>query len=191
MARGPLPDATARRRNPPTIPTTSLPAGGRKGRPPSPPTGVELRKAGKAWWRWAWTTPQAASWDTGSRYTVARRAELEDDLAILDRFDPDDLASILGMPEDEAVEQLSFIIGRLKAMAGGRLAILREMRELDKTLGLNPKALADLRWKIIDETEAQRAAPVGATASSPRRSAKRKPAAVRRLRAVDPVAAAG
>lgn len=48
-------------------------------------------------------------------------------------------------------------------------AVLREMRELDKRLGLDPKALAELRWVIGEPEQSERTAP----------------APVRRLRAVD------
>jgi hypothetical protein len=84
MARGPLPQSEKARRNAPTIPTTKLPAGGRKGRAPTCP--YSLEKAGKAWWKWAWRQPQAAGWDDGALYSIARRASLEDDLAALDVF---------------------------------------------------------------------------------------------------------
>lgn len=177
---GPLPNRQRRRRNPPAIPTTNLPVGGRGGRVPAVPEAYPLKKAGRAWWKWAWKTPQAAAWDTGSIYTVVRRAQLEDDLALIDHFDPFDLAELLGMDdENKAVRELAFIIGRLKGLAGGRIAILKEMRELDNKLGLNPEALAKLRWKIVAPEEDQKQ-------SAP----KRLPANVRRLPAVDPAAAA-
>ncbi len=181
MARGPLPGKSGgatRRTNPPTIPTTTLPAAGRKGRVPKLPHGYDLRAAGVAWWKWAWRLPQAAAWDTGALYHLARRAQLEDDLALLGRFDHFDLAELLGMDEEnDVVRHLEWVIGGLKRMAGGEATLMREMRELDNRLGLNPKALADLRWTIADDT-APVQAPV-ATAGS-----------TRRLRAVDPVAVA-
>src|SRR5689334_13677132 len=77
---GPLPNPERRRRNAPTIPTTKLPAGGRPGRAPKPPGWLELDRAGKAWWAWAWKTPQAAAWSVGDEPMVARRAALEDEL---------------------------------------------------------------------------------------------------------------
>lgn len=153
MARGPLPDPNARRRNAPTIPTTSLPATGRKGRAPAVPEPYSLKKAGRAWWTAAWKTPQSTNWDAGAIFSVARRATLEDDLAILDRFDHFDIAELLGMEENETIRQLQFVIGRLKSMAGGRIAVMREMRELDMKLGLNPEALAKLRWTIVEEAD--------------------------------------
>lgn len=79
MPRGPLPDPNRRRTNAPTIPTTNLPASGRKGRLPKSP--LELGDAGAAWWRWAWRLPQACGWSVGDLYAIARRAHLEDVLA--------------------------------------------------------------------------------------------------------------
>lgn len=148
---GPLPNATRRRRNEPTIPTTNLPASGRKGRAPKPPRVAALGPAGKAWWRWAWATPQAAAWDSGAAHAAANRAALEDKLAALDDFDHLNLAEFLGIDDSDMVRQLSFIIGQLKGMAGGSVTVMREMRELDKRLGLDPKALAELRWTIVAE----------------------------------------
>jgi len=171
MARGPLPNPQSRRRNAPTIPATTLPVGGRKGRRPNPPAEYEFGKAGKAWWKWAWTTPQATAWDAGSRYAIARRAQLEDDLAALDDFDPLQIAELLAIEPDEQVRALGFLIKRLKALAGGRLAIVKEMRELEKRLGLDPKAIGELRWTITAE-EAEQAKP-------------KRPSSSRRLRAID------
>lgn len=81
---GPLPNPNRRRRNQPTIATTALPAGGRQDPAPKQPTWIRLGGAGKAWWRWAWKTPQAAAWPSGSEVVVARRASLEDDMATAD-----------------------------------------------------------------------------------------------------------
>lgn len=170
MPRGPLPNPDARRRNSPTISTTTLPFGGRKGRPPKPPESAQLQKAGAAWWKWAWATPQAAAWDSGALYAIARRAQLEDDLAALDLVDHFDLAELLGMEENDMLRSLERVIGRLKGSSGGRVALMREMRELDKRLGLDPKAMAELRWKIEDPGDAE-------TAAAPA-------AQIRRLRAV-------
>lgn len=139
---------------------STLPPDGRKGRPPKCP--YELGDAGHRWWLWAWRTPQSTRWDKGALYTAGRRAQLEDDLSALDDFDPhalDWLFSALELPaEDEVlmaiVSQLGRIIGLLKGLAGGRLAVLKEMREHERALGLNPAAMAALKWAITAEKEA-------------------------------------
>jgi hypothetical protein len=158
MPRGPLPDPKHHRRNAPTIPTTNLPAGGRQGPAPRIPKGsVELGAAGRAWWRWAWSTPQAAAWDAGSFQVVLRRARLEDAVALLEEFDlgepPSDPAEV-----PEYLETLKWVIQVLKGAATGVLGVMREMRELDDRLGLTPKAMAQLRWSIVAEEEPERVA---------------------------------
>lgn len=149
---GPLPDPKARRRNAPTIPTTVLPAGGFPGPYPKVPAGSNLGKAGAAWWRWAWRTPQAAAWSPGDVYAVARRARLEDDLAALEVIDNLDLIDLLA--EEDVARTLEDALRKLKAIAGGKMAIVREARELDDRFGLTPKAMASLRWTIRDEAPA-------------------------------------
>jgi len=146
-ARGPLPAPDALRRNAPTIPTTSLPASGRKGVAPAPPFGMDLGAEGSAWWSWAWSTPQAAGWSVGDEYLVARRASLEDDLAALAAVEGLDCGNL-----DGADDELRKLIQRIAALATGRLQLMREMREIDDRLGLTPKGLAALRWKIVDDT---------------------------------------
>lgn len=144
---GPLPDPDAVRRNVPTIPTTSLPAGGRKGDVPEPPAWIELGVAGRAWWAWAWRTPQAAGWASGHEVMVAHRAGLEDDLSAVGKVDGLDLADVMGadLPELRAV-----VIG-LSRIVVGRLGILKEMQQMDGKLGLTPKGMADLRWKVVPD----------------------------------------
>lgn len=153
MPRGPLPkpDDQRRRRNAPTIPTTNLP---RSGRPePAPPCPYDLGPAGAEWWSWAWTTPQACGWDeVGHLFTVARRAQLEDDLRAIE-----DVALDLGVDElldpdlKKAIQQA---MRSLKGLCGGKVSVCREMRELDTSLGLNPKGLAALRWQIVADVDA-------------------------------------
>jgi len=153
MPRGPLPDPNSRRRNAPTIPTTKLPAGGRPGPVPRPPKGANLGDAGKAWWRWAWRTPQAAAWSTGDHVAIARRAQLEDDLQALE-FIGLDLDRLPAESDDELaayLDHLKYVIEKLKSLAGGKLAIAREMRELDDRFGLTPKARAALRWEVVQD----------------------------------------
>ncbi len=146
MPRGPLPNPQRRRRNAPTIPTTNLPAGGRKGAPPECP--LEIADAGARWWAWAWATPQAAAWDDGQLYVIARRAQLEDDVATLDTVEGLDLDLVL---DAEELVDVRFVVKRLAALVTGRATILREQRELDDRLGLTPKATAALRWRIVAE----------------------------------------
>lgn len=154
---GPMPSSNPRRRNAPTIPTTALPAAGRAGRPPAVPLPCKLGASGLLWWKWAWKTPQAAAWDAGSRQIVARRASLEDDLAAVSDMKGLDL---LELADEESTRAARAIVAQVSALASGRLAILREMRELDDRLGLTPKAMAALRWKIVDaEPEKQVSVP--------------------------------
>lgn len=148
MPPGPLPSPTKRRRNAPTIPTTSLPAGGRTGPIPRPPKWVHLGETGTAWWRWAWRTPQSSGWSTGAGFEslISRRAALEDDLAAIDQVESLDAEQLLTAEDARAFR---FLVERLASMVTGRLAIYREMRELDDRLGLSPKGMAALRWEIV------------------------------------------
>lgn len=151
---GPLPSENKRRRNAPTVPTTNLPAGGRKGRPPNCP--YKLGEEGKTWWTWAWARPQAAAWSSGDLYVIARRARLEDTLAKrrqvtgnlgLDEF----LSEAMFDGIEEAIENVKALVRALKADASAELALLKEMREIEDRLGLTPKGMAALRWKIVEE----------------------------------------
>lgn len=183
---GPLPNPGARRRNAPTIPTTKLPVGGRKGRPPKVPDSYQLGKAGRDWWKWAWGTPQAAAWDAGALYGLARRAQIEDDLATLELFDEFELAELLGMEEEtDALKRLAEVIGRLKRLATGSVSLMKEARELDTQYGLNPKGLLANRWTIIDPDAKKTGGKAVPTTSG------KLPSNVTRLPAVDPSAAAG
>ncbi len=182
MPRGPAPSKKKRRTNAPTIPTTELDASGRKGRPPKVPEAYNLQKAGKAWWKWAWGTPQAMAWNPGDLYVLARRAQLEDEVAALE--ESDDLLervhnSMLRIiesedPEDlpERLTYLGLLLAKLKALAGGRVTYLKEMRELDKVLGLTPKAMIDLRWEIVDKKK-EAAAPPPAAGGSEKTDARK------------------
>jgi hypothetical protein len=168
---GPAPNPSRRRRNAPTVQTTNLPAGGRRGPAPDLPTTYELGDAGLEWWEFAWRLPQATRWDDGTVYAVARRAQLEDLLAALDFTDELDLADLLAN-DPEATRRVEWAIATLKRAASGALGLMKEMRELDKRLGLDPKALVELRWTIVDDGEGER--PSGPAAPT-----------VRRLRAVE------
>lgn len=168
---GPLPNPQRRRRNAPTIPTTVLPAEGREGSPPRCP--IKLGKAGRAWWRWAWSTPQAAAWTPGNLYALAHRASLEDDLVALE-VEP---LNLIDLVEDDKLGQtLRAVIVRLQSLAVGRLKVLQEMRESDKQFGLTAKGMADLRWSIAAADEKGEQKDDAPAAAPP----------VRRLRAVDP-----
>lgn len=166
MAPGPLPTGTAIRRNKPTIPTTNLPVSGRSTPVPDPPECYEFGPAAADWWGWAWRTPQACAWDDGSLFVVARRAQLEDDLKSLDRADS--LDALIGQDPDQVTLFLKFLVGELKALAGNKLAVAREMRELDDRLGLTPKGLASNRWKIVADDQ------VASDAQGPKSGAKPK-----------------
>lgn len=189
MSRGPLPSGTARRRNTATIPTTNLPASGRrtadgkKVAAPRPPKGYDLGAAGKLFWRWAWALPQSAAWDDGSHYALARRAQLEDHLAALGEIRGLDLSFLDGMEDDvdygAIARAITAVIGTLQAKAGGASSLMKEMRELDNRFGLNPKAMADLRWQIVPDDETL-------PADTPK-----APSNVRRLRPRDPASATG
>jgi hypothetical protein len=145
MMPGPIPKPNARRRNAATIPTTSLPAGGRKGSAPKSPT--PLAKAGRAWWSWAWKLPQACAWSGGDLSVIARRASLEDDLAALAAVEGLDFSAL-----GEDARQVRSHVQHLAGLATGKLNVCREMRELDDRLGLTPKGRAALRWTIVDDT---------------------------------------
>lgn len=148
---GPLPTKNPRRRNAPTIPTTDLPAGGRKGKAPKCP--VALGKAGAAWWSWAWSTPQACAWSVGDEYALGRRAQLEDDLAAIEIVDDLDIGSLVEEEYRELAKTVEAAMRKLKALVGGKMSIAREARELDDRYGLTAKGLAALRWVIVPEVE--------------------------------------
>lgn len=169
-----MPDPDAVRRNKPTIPTTNLPAGGFKEPTPDLPDGYSLNEAGWAWWEWAWHTPQAAAWDDGAIYTVARRAQLETDLSALAGDVGDDavtIAQMLDIPEDDRVRELATLFHYVKRAASNEVQIMKEIRELDNKLGLNPHALAALRWKVVGDDEApQQKAPTPAKSRKEQRA---------------------
>ncbi len=173
---GPLPDPRSRRRNAPTIPTTNLPADGRTGPVPRPPSSYKLGPAGRAWWKWAWKLPQAAGWSKGDLYAVARRGQLEDEMAALAKVDGGGIAELLHVADAKEFEdQFGWLLRSLKSSAAGSTNLMREMRELDDRLGLTPKGMATLRWTIVAPKEEQ--------VQPPKRPAAKK---ARHLRAVDP-----
>ena len=145
---GPLPKENRARKNAPTIPTTNLPVAGRTEPAPRIPSWVHLGKAGRAWWKWAWRTPQAAAWSSGAVDFVARRASLEDDMAAISDVEGLDVYDIVDADTLAAVRQ---VMGRLSALAIGKTQLCREMREIDDRLGLTPKGMAALRWKVVSD----------------------------------------
>ena len=86
---------------------------------------------------------------------VARRASLEDDLATIAKVQSLDA---LDFSESESEADARRLISRLAALVSGRLAILRECRELDDRLGLSPKGMAALRWKVVEDSGKSKAA---------------------------------
>lgn len=174
LSPGPLPDPAARRRNAPTIPTTNLPASGRKGPAPEVPSWIALGESGRAWWEWAWHTPQAAGWGVGAgqESVVARRAELEDMVSALQDVDGLDFDELCEADRDAHIN-FRGVVQRVAALATGHLQLTKEMRELDDRLGLTPKGMAALRWKIVQDVEDLGAAtppPAGASTVAGRRA---------------------
>lgn len=162
MPRGPLPEKNTRRRNAPTIPTTKLPAKGYDGEVPEAPESYELGDAGQAFWEFAWSLPQAAAWDDAAIYGIARRAQLEDYLVALEDAEMLDIDELLAYDEEQQrqmLRRLEFVIRKLAGMARGSVSAMKEMRELDNKFGLNPAAMAALRWEIIDADDKPQQAP--------------------------------
>jgi hypothetical protein len=114
---------------------------------------LELGEAGTRWWKWAWKLPQADRWDDGALYFVARRAMLEDHAAALSFADELDISDLFADGDFEARSRVEWALSTLKRSATGEVALMKEMRELDNRLGLNPKALAELRWTIAEGEE--------------------------------------
>lgn len=167
--QGFLPTGTAINRNKPRIPTTNLPAAGCQLPIPDPPATYELGAAGRDWWDWAWRTSQACGWDNGQLFTVAARAQLEDDKAAMEQADEFDWSALLC--DENTGRAVKDLVTRLRSLAQGRLSLVKECRELDTRLGLTPKGLADLRWKIVEEEGEKQGAPTP-TGSGRRRALK-------------------
>lgn len=148
MPRGPLPDPHAQRRNAAAIPVTTLPAEGRSGETPEPPSWCELRRHGREWWAWAWSTPEAAGWSSSLVDVVAQRASLVDDLNAIERVENLDALDVGDLLNADDLTDLRTLLGRLVALSGGRLPIMKVMAMLDVQLGFGAKNLAALRWTI-------------------------------------------
>lgn len=178
---GPLPDPESERRNAPTIPTTRLPAGGRRGAVPKVPAWRVLGDAGQAWWDWAWRTPQACAWDDGQLVKVADRAALEDDLAGVQRAD--EIENFLGeLANVENLREAKAVIGWLSGLVAGKLQILQKMTDIDDRLGLSPKGRDQLRMKIVADKDYY---PLAATPAKKAAAAKVTKLSDRRSRSVD------
>lgn len=149
---GPLPEKTKRRRNEPTFPTTRLPVSGYRGPIPSAPKSIKLGDAGRAWWRWAWRTPQAAAWNAGHVWNVARRAQLEDVWA-----------------------------GQVEA-GSATAAMASAMMVLEHRLGLTPKGMLELRWEIVADIKPEAPADDPVEAERRNEVAERRAERERRLK---------
>lgn len=138
--------------------------------PPDCP--YDLAEAGSAWWAWAWRTPQAVRWDASATYTIARRAQLEDEFAALDFRDELEALDLFADGDEEAARRVEWALSALRRAAVGSVVLSKEMRELEAQLGLGPKAMAALGWKPnetttdrLDDLTARRTARLGRSAS--------------------------
>lgn len=114
-----------------------LPLTGRLGSAPRCP--VRLGAAGKRWWKWAWSTPQATQWNQGFMEPLARRAQLEDQwVKAIEDEDGDSRAT------DTAVRLLPLIL------------------RLDESFGLTPTGAGKLHYAFVDEAPAEPDAPTPA-----------------------------
>jgi len=107
-----------------------LPITGRQGTPPKAP--VRLGTAGRRWWKWAWSTPQATTWNASFLEPLAKRAQLEDQwvTALEGDADGDQRAT------DTAVRLLPLIL------------------RMDDAFGLTPAAAAKLHYAFVDDEPA-------------------------------------
>jgi hypothetical protein len=99
-----------------------VPVTGRSGRPPNCP--LDLGDAGRRWWRWAWSTPQACAWNKGFLEPLARRAALEDALDACGS-NPADIAKLVPI-----------------------------MVRIDTAFGLTPLAAAQQHLQFVDDEPA-------------------------------------
>ena len=104
-----------------------LPVTGRSGVAPKAPS--RLGPAGRRWWRWAWSTPQASVWHVGYHEAIFKRAELEDEWTRM----------------HEAV--VPFDSPKLAAL----------MLRYDTELGLTPITAAKLHYAFVDEPKPPKA----------------------------------
>jgi hypothetical protein len=126
------PDARRRRRDVSASQAAHrLPITGRQGAPPKSP--VRLGAAGRRWWRWAWSTPQATTWNAGFIEPLAKRAQLEDQwvTALEGDADGDQRAT------DTAVRLLPLIL------------------RMDDAFGLTPTSAAKLHYAFVADEPVQ------------------------------------
>lgn len=138
---GPLPHPQRVRRNAPTIPTTNLPAGGRQGAAPKPPKWMQLDAAARAWWAWAWSTPQAAGWSEGDLVTLARRARLEDVLC-------DDPANMAVSREARELDDRFGLTPKGMAQLRWKIVADTVVEEIDSAAGSGVASLDDRRRRL-------------------------------------------
>lgn len=132
----PKPDLEKRNKMPMAFGWTDLPAEGRLGPPPKlPQLGGWCEQTRDAWAE-LWSSPQATAWDQTGRtmhgWAVAHH-ELHRDLYYDDNGKP--------------------------IQPPNKTALLAEMRQIEDRHGLNPKAMLQLRWRIVED-EPEVSAPV-------------------------------
>jgi hypothetical protein len=130
----PKPADQRRRRNvvPASASERRLPLAGRTGLAPDPP--APLGEAGMRWWMWAWSTPQATTWNhDGFTMALYRRAELED------------------LWTDGGNQYMD------------PLKLIPIMGRLDEQFGLTPRSAAQLHLSFAEPEEAAPAPPGSVT----------------------------
>lgn len=123
----PKPDAERRNKSPHEFGWTDLPAAGRQGPPPPMPDTEDYGEL-EEWWADLWSSPQATAWDQSGRtlhgLLHAKWLLTETEVVVRD--------------------------GRELAVAAApRASLLSEMRQIEDRHGLNPKAMLQLRWRIV------------------------------------------
>lgn len=149
----PKPDAERRTRHQQEFGWTDLPAAGRQGPPPPMPDTEDYSELAD-WWADLWSSPQAVAWDQSGRTLHGL------------------LHARWLLTETEVVVRNGH---ELAVAAAPRAALLSEMRQIEDRHGLNPKAMMQLRWRIV-AGEASQAPP-----TKPRAARRRDP----RLRAIN------
>lgn len=153
MGRPPEPGSINRG---PTIPQTSLPDQGYQGEIPDPIR--PLDGYAKVYWDWAWSTPQAAMWDKGTAGAVTTLSEIHRDIEALEsmsgiasKMSFYDLLECTDPSMGPVAKQLGDLFGGLLKMVTNKKGLVAEARSYESVLGLNPKAMSDMRWKVLKE----------------------------------------